>query len=150
MPACDPPRPDPVSAVIDTNVILDWLVFDNADAARLAATIQSGRLRWVATPDMRIELEHVLTRGTLQKWCPQPDRILRAWDDWAQPAPGSTVLAHHGLHCVDADDQKFIDLAIGTRSSWLFTRDRSLLRLARRARRLGVEVLTPTAWLATQ
>jgi putative PIN family toxin of toxin-antitoxin system len=133
------------SAVIDTNVVIDWLVFGNADAQALASHITDRRLRWLSTSAMRDELEHVLTRDTLQRWQPQSERVLQAWDEWSQsvpvPQPGA-----HGVHCSDADDQKFIDLAIGMRSTWLITRDRSLLSVARRARRLGVEVLTPCAW----
>jgi len=139
-------QPDPASAVIDTNVVLDWLVFGNADAAELARFVTGGRLRWLATPDMRDELEHVLTRDTLLRWRPQPERVLRTWDQWSQPVAAPVQTVGHGVHCTDPDDQKFIDLAIGMRSSWLFTRDRSLLSLARQARRLGVEVLTPCAW----
>jgi uncharacterized protein len=139
-------RDEPASAVIDTNVVLDWLVFGNAEAAELAALVTSGRLRWLTTPAMREELEHVLTRNTLQRWQPRTDRVLGAWDEWSQSVPAPPQIVAHGLHCTDPDDQKFIDLAIGSRSSWLFTRDRSLLRLARKARRLGVEVLTPCAW----
>ena len=141
-------QPEPATAVIDTNVVLDWLVFGNADAAEVAGFITSGRLRWLSTNPMRDELEHVLTRDTLQRWKPQADRVLRTWDEWSQAVPVPPPIGPHGVHCTDPDDQKFIDLAIGMRSSWLFTRDRSLLRLARRARQLGVEVLTPGAWLS--
>jgi uncharacterized protein len=140
-------HPAPASVVIDTNVVLDWLVFGNADAAELAGFITSGRLRWLTTHDMRVEVEHVLTRDTLRRWTPQRDRVLGTWDEWSQAVPAPVPIVAHGVHCSDPDDQKFIDLAIGMRSSCLFTRDRSLLRLARKARRLGVEVLTPRLWL---
>jgi uncharacterized protein len=134
----------PPSAVIDTNVVLDWLVFGNAEATELAGFVTSGRLRWLTTPAMRTELERVLTRDTLLRWQPQTARVLNMWDEWSLPVP--VPVCAPDFHCTDPDDQKFIDLAIGTRSSWLFTRDRSLLRLASKARRLGVEVLTPCAW----
>jgi putative PIN family toxin of toxin-antitoxin system len=136
----------PAIAVIDTNVVLDWLVFGNPDVSELASHITSGRLRWLSTGAMRDELERVLTRDTLQRWQSQSERVLRTWDEWSDPVPTPAHIAAHGVHCTDCDDQKFIDLAIGMRSSWLFTRDRSLLSLAQRARRFGVEVLTPRAW----
>jgi uncharacterized protein len=136
-------------AVIDTNVVLDWLVFGNADAQALAHHITGGKLRWLSTAAMRDELEHVLTRDTLVKWQPRREHVLRAWDQWSQPVTAQSPVAVHGLHCSDADDQKFVDLAVGTQSTWLFTRDRSLLQLTRRARGLGVEIVTPSAWLAT-
>ena len=53
------------------------------------------------------------------------------------------------LHCSDPDDQCFIDLALAQHARWLITHDRALLRLARRARAFGVEVLTPMLWRAS-
>ena len=51
------------------------------------------------------------------------------------------------LHCTDADDQKFIDLAIAKSAHTLVSRDKALLRLARKARdRHGVRICRPEAW----
>jgi predicted nucleic acid-binding protein len=54
------------------------------------------------------------------------------------------------LRSSDPDDQVFIDLAVGQQAGWLFSRDRAILRLARRLRPLGVQALSPAAWLAGQ
>ena len=43
----------------------------------------------------------------------------------------------------------FIDLALAAGVQWLFTRDRALLRLARKARERGVIVLRPADWSAS-
>src|SRR5213594_3050641 len=40
------------SAVIDTNVVLDWLVFGSADTAELASFVTSRRLQWLSTAAM--------------------------------------------------------------------------------------------------
>ena len=42
----------------------------------------------------------------------------------------------------------FVDLAIARRAHSLLTRDRAVLRLASRARRLGVVIATPELGLA--
>jgi putative PIN family toxin of toxin-antitoxin system len=142
-------HPRPESAVIDTNVVLDCFVFRDASATPLVELIVTGGLLWLATDAMRAELEHVLTRSTLQRWHSQRHHALAGWDRWARPVPAFEPLAAaQRLVCPDPDDQKFIDLAIATRSCWLFTRDRALLSLARQARRLGVDVLTPSIWSA--
>ena len=65
MPASDLPINAP-SLVLDTNVVLDLLVFGNAGVDPVFAAVRAGSVRWVATPDMRAELLHVLTAGALQ------------------------------------------------------------------------------------
>jgi len=44
---------------------------------------------------------------------------------------------------------KFIDLALAHKARWLLSRDRAVLKLGRRTRPLGLEVLTPDAWIAS-
>jgi predicted nucleic acid-binding protein len=51
------------SVVLDTNVVLDWLLFNDPSVAKLAAAVVGGRVRWLATAAMRDELTHVLGRG---------------------------------------------------------------------------------------
>lgn len=139
----------PVPAlVLDTNVVLDWLVFRHPACTRYTDLVESGRLRWLASPAMRDELAHVLARGVASAWKPDPEAI---WQTWAQCAHTVEPQAPRGaalrLRCSDPDDQKFIDLALGHHARWLLSRDRAVLKLARRARPFGLEVLTPEAWL---
>ena len=132
--------------VLDTNVVLDWLVFEDAACAPLAAAVQEGRVRWIASMSMRQELEHVLTRENLKRWQPDSALVLRTWDRWAHTAETGPMLPNPGLICTDPDDQKFIDLAMHARADALISRDRALLRLARRARNFGIQVVTAAAW----
>ena len=46
--------------VLDTNIVLDLLVFADPDTALLRQLLQTGALHWVATAPMRNELERVL------------------------------------------------------------------------------------------
>jgi predicted nucleic acid-binding protein len=48
--------------------------------------------------------------------------------------------------CRDPLDQKFLDLAVSVRAGWLITRDRDLLKLARKTRRQGLLIVTPECW----
>ncbi len=49
--------------------------------------------------------------------------------------------------CSDPDDQKFIQLAWAARASWLLTKDKALLKLARRTRKAGLfAIVTPQGW----
>lgn len=132
--------------VLDTNVVLDWLVFRNPQCAPLAQAIESGRLRWLVTEPMRGELAHVLGRGVVDAWAPCRERLWESWRTLSEtvPAPSPTSEALR-LRCTDPDDQKFVDLAMA-HAQWLVSRDRAVLKLARRARRLGVHVLIPERW----
>ena len=97
--------------VLDTNVVLDWLLFADPSSASLAEAIRVGQDRWIATPAMRDELVEVLRRGLAASRGADPPTLLAAWDAhvhvFAEAAPLSGALA---LHCTDPDDQKFIDL----------------------------------------
>ena len=46
--------------VLDTNVVLDLLVFDDPATPALQQALDDGALRWIATPVMREELARVL------------------------------------------------------------------------------------------
>jgi predicted nucleic acid-binding protein len=133
--------------VLDTNVVLDWLVFRHPACMPLEQALADGRLHWLASPAMRDELAHVLGRGVGAAWAPDLAELWATWERWARatdPVAASGGAAR--LRCTDADDQKFIDLALAHGARWLLSRDRAVLRLARRARPLGLDVLTPEAW----
>jgi predicted nucleic acid-binding protein len=136
----------PATLVLDTNATLDWLVFNDAGMAALAAAIQTGVVTWVATPRMREELLRTLSYPSLAKWKPDCERTLTAFDRWAQARPEPERSSHGPLLCSDADDQVFMDLAVAVRARWLVTHDRALHRLKRPAARLGVLVLRPGDW----
>lgn len=130
-------------AVIDTNVVLDWLLFEDPWGLSIGSDVLAGRLRWVGTQPMLDELASVLSRPGLERWTDRIDIT------WAMATEHCRLVAPRALptpsilHCSDPDDQKFIDLAIDRRVQCLFSRDKALLRLARRAKLHGVSVLRP-------
>ena len=146
-----PARPDASSArvrvVLDTNAVLDLWAFADARVQGLRAALQAGELDWVGTPGMRLELQHVLARGVGVGYGAAPEAVLAHWDRWARPWPQTEPPpAQHRLRCRDADDQKFLDLALESQAQWLLTSDMDLLSLARHAARLGVRICSPQAW----
>jgi predicted nucleic acid-binding protein len=141
--------------ILDTNVVLDWLVFEHASGLAVGRAITEGEVRWIVSPPMQEELVDVfgrlLTLPTLMRWSARHAPAMAGTRTWAHavPAPGPLPFSER-LRCTDPDDQCFIDLAIARRTPSLLTRDHALRRLARRARPLGVAVLTPEAWAHTQ
>jgi predicted nucleic acid-binding protein len=143
------PMPDmPTAVVLDTNVVLDWLLFRDASCAGLTGPLQAGDWRWHATPSMRGELASVVRRPELRRWAPDCEHILSIFDsltNLCDEAPSAAGVTGR-LRSNDPDDQKFIDLAVVVKATWLFSRDRALLRLARPAQGLGIRILTPARW----
>jgi predicted nucleic acid-binding protein len=144
--------PTPLTApfvVLDTNVVLDWLLFRHPDGLAVGAALAAGELRWIATAAMRDELAHVLGRGALDRW--QPD-LPALWADWGRHCAETLAPEPSGpatrFRCIDPDDQKFIDLAVAASPCLLLSYDRAVLKLARRLREAGVDVVTPATWAA--
>ncbi|MCO5125187.1 MAG: putative toxin-antitoxin system toxin component, PIN family [Rhizobacter sp.] len=129
--------------MLDTQVVLDWLVFRDPTTLALGCAIERGSLRWLASQPMLGEIEQVLDRGVGAARLPDRAAIREVCARLAHPAE---VAAASALRCTDPDDQMFIDLALAARARWLFTRDKALLRLATRARAGGVWVLRPADW----
>lgn len=137
------------SIVLDTNVVLDWLVFRDPSCSVLAQAIESGSVRWLASDALRDEWDDVLGRGV--GVLRQPD--LAAIDEkWLRHATLQVLAggSHAGIRrpcrCSDPDDQKFIDLALQHGARWLLSRDRAVLKLAREAGRSGLHIQTPASW----
>jgi predicted nucleic acid-binding protein len=149
---CEPPlttlsRP----LVLDSNVVLDVWLFDDPRVARLRASIEDGRAQWLASTAVLDEIAHVLSyglKGQIERVSANKESVLSACRRWAQVSAASVPLAPHHLRCTDADDQKFIDLALTLAPAWLLSRDKAVLRLAKRAAGLGVHIATPERWLA--
>jgi uncharacterized protein len=137
--------PDKPRAVIDTNVLLDWLVFRDPRAAAVGDAISSGRLEWVACAAMRAEFERVIEKPALARWGAARERVLADFDRHVnlQPAPERVS----ALRCSDPDDQIFLDLAVAAGPCALLSRDRALLALRRPAAALGIVIGTPERWI---
>jgi uncharacterized protein len=135
----------PPGLVLDTNAVLDWLVFGDPGMTEVAAAIRSRDVRWLVCSRMRDELMRALAYPSLAKWRPDAGKVLALFDQHtylsAQPVTAPTT-----PRCTDSDDQVFIDLALATRAAWLVTHDRALLKLTKRAQTLGLAIVRPAAW----
>ena len=134
--------------VIDTNIVLDLLVFEEPAILPLREALQQGRLQWLATPRMREELARVLHYPQIARRAAchgrENEAVLAAMDSQVQsvePAPRCEVI------CKDADDQCFIDLAL-QHQALLLSKDGYVLRLRKRLAKQGVTVarVLPEHW----
>lgn len=143
-----PPPKAAAEAVLDTNVVLDWLLFDDPVGRVVGAEVMSGALRWVTTRAMMDELSTVLSRPGLERWQERIPSTLAAAELHGCLVDAPLERALPIVRCSDPDDQKFIDLALHRPTAFLFSRDRALLKLSRFARTRGVSVLRPADWMA--
>ncbi|MEG0002303.1 MAG: PIN domain-containing protein [Comamonas sp.] len=139
------PRP----LVLDTNMVLDLLVFDDPAIAPLRALLANGELRWIADAAQRVELERVLgypqIAPRLAFYGLSNASVLAAFDagvDYQPEAPAIQIV------CKDPDDQHFLALAVQHRAL-LLSKDKAVLvlrkRLALRGATVGNLLLAPQA-----
>jgi predicted nucleic acid-binding protein len=145
--------------VIDTNVVLDLLHFDDATARPLRLALEAGRLRCAVTDATLDELRRVLAYPEFGLDPTQQAALFARYQVLAQTArtvegdvglPHKGTPIHYGLkpvwsrmpRCSDPDDQKFIELAAAVRAQGLVSKDRAVLKLRRRCAP-AFQVMTP-------
>lgn len=136
------PEPQPRGLILDTNIVLDYLLFGDPSAQQLQAQVNtaladSAQWRWIATQRMRDELARVLLYPHLQAslafYQRTAEAILVQFDlrtHLVDTAAACTIL------CRDTDDQPFIDLAVAHHAV-LLSKDKQVLKLKKRMARVG-------------
>lgn len=136
----------PLFVVLDTNVVLDWFVFHNPGVKAIARAIEQGSVRWLCSSPMRAELAHVLANARFGEAPVDCEHVLTLVNRLAHRLEPTGSLSLQRLRCSDSSDQMFIDLALSQGARWLLSRDRALLKLARKAAVSGLLIQTPEAW----
>ena len=124
--------------VLDTNIVLDLFVFNDAASAPLRQALEARELDWLATQPMRDELARVLAYPQiiprLNFYNLTAEDVLAAFDRHAQITP---VAPKASVTCSDADDQKFIDLAVA-HQALLLSKDEHVLSMKKRLLAQGI------------
>jgi predicted nucleic acid-binding protein len=139
--------------VLDTNAVLDWLLFGDASMQAPCELLLAGDACWIATEAMRDEALEVATRPVFAKRGSALDLHRRVAAGFARHAqlqadlpPGDA--AAPAPRCSDPDDQMFIDLALQHSAQLLLTRDLAVLALAPAARARGLRIMRPKDFAA--
>ena len=126
------------NAVLDTNIVLDLLVFKDPATTALRQRIETKEIRWIATTAMRNELERVLAYPHITPRLAfhqlTPTDVLAQFDRYAQIEP---IAPRASAICKDPDDQPFIDLAVAHKVM-LLSKDNAVLCMKKRLLALGV------------
>ena len=128
--------------MIDTNIVLDLFVFKDPATQPLKLALASHKIQWLTTQAMRDELERVLNYPKIIARLAVTEldapSVLQQFDTRArlvEVAPKASVT------CRDADDQKFIDLAVLHKAT-LLSKDRAVLCMRKRLLTLSVRART--------
>jgi uncharacterized protein len=134
--------------VLDTNIWLDWLVFDDPSIAPLKKAQIAGTIQVVINDACRDELRAVLAYPQFALDESQKEIHLATVNACTTKFDGPLASNIPALpRCSDPDDQKFLELARDTQSDWLITKDKALLGLRRGAIRMaGFRITTPCHW----
>ena len=136
--------------VIDTNVCLDLFVFRDPRWAPLLAALESGRVRAVTRADCRDEYRIVLHYAHLpldDSTRPEAEARFDALIEVVAPTSRALRLPV----CTDRDDQKFLEIARDADAAILVTKDKALLKLAKRTARDGLfRIMKPEAWVQAE
>lgn len=130
----------PLQLVLDTNIWLDLLLFDDPRCAPLRQRLKAGSARVLVDAACRDEWRRVLAYPALRLDARRAQQLTDAFDACGIPAEAELrPMPWPRLpRCRDRDDQKFLELACAGHATHLISRDEALLALDGRARRVGL------------
>lgn len=120
------------TVILDTNILLDILVFDDQRAHPLRAALSGQELDALVTEDTLDELMDVISRPQFSLDKQKQAEILLQWQSWSRLVKQSDLQVAP-WKCKDRDDQVFINLAFSFKPSTLISKDKLVLKLAKRA-----------------
>ena len=120
--------------VLDTNVVLDLLLFDDPQARPLLQALEQGALVAWASARTLAELEAVLGYAAFGLDGPAQAALLARYRALVRLDPEEGVAPPGLPRCADRDDQKFLELAARVGARWLVSKDKQLLQLGGGAR----------------
>jgi len=141
-------RSHPLRAVLDTNVLVSALLFDQGRLSWLRPCWQQGQLTPVLAEPTARELLRVLAYPKFRLQAAERERLLEdllPWcESWAAAIPSSAY------HVRDPHDQVFLNLAMAAATPVLVTGDADLLALQETVPAL--QILAPAdfhSWLSS-
>ena len=132
--------------VIDTNVVLDLVFWQDEKAADLARLLKEGKLTAVRDRESMKELAEVAARphflgseekagALVERWCSES----LAADENAVRMQDKTLK----VKCKDPLDQKFLSLTVASKAPLLVTKDKLVLKAGKRLSRFGTLCVKP-------
>ena len=125
--------------VLDTNVILDLLVFKDPSTEPIRLMLDAKIVDAVRSEASMLELVDVIQRPIFKLSQQEQEMILQAWEGVTRLLE-NTAIESAPFICRDLDDQIFLDMAYSIRPAVLFSKDLRVLELRASAKGHGVEI----------
>lgn len=135
--------------VLDTNVILDLLVFKDPSAEPLRLMLDAKIVDAVRSEASMLELVDVIQRPIFKLSQQEQEMILQAWEGVTRLLENAAIESAPFI-CRDLDDQIFLDMAYSIRPAVLFSKDLRVLELRVSAKGHGVEITNQYDYLQAQ
>jgi putative PIN family toxin of toxin-antitoxin system len=138
-----------VKLVLDTNVVIDWLVFDHEYLASFRERVRARDIQVITHTPAVDELRRVLGYPILKLDVERQASVLEQYLTLASFADGERTAASPAAptelppgfpRCRDSDDDPFLWLAWRAGADALVSRDKAVLKLAKRARKFGFQI----------
>jgi uncharacterized protein len=141
---------EPFRFVLDTNIVLDCLVFKDPGIRRLMTALEERRVQALGHALTLDELQRVLAYPQCRLNAAEQQQVLDRYLGLATLATmpegfsRETLLLPTGFpRCRDRDDEPFLALAYHARAQGLVTKDKVILKLRKKVRKFGVLVFAP-------
>lgn len=125
--------------VLDTNVILDILVFEDPKSSIIRIALENQSIDTLRSHATVSELADVIARPAFALSTIKQEQILLHWQNWSRLIEDAAI-AKAPMHCRDPDDQIFIDLAYSFKPALLLSKDVRVLELRQGALREQIEI----------
>jgi putative PIN family toxin of toxin-antitoxin system len=137
-----------VNLVLDTNVVIDWLVFDAPFLSAFRDQVRLGHVQVFTHQPAIDELRRVLAYRELKLDAASQAQVLERYQAQTSCLPSAEQVPRAPLElpkqfprCRDPDDNHFLALAYHVKADALVSRDNAVLKLARRARKFGFQIM---------
>ena len=142
-----PPEKRPL-LVLDTNVCLDLFVFHDPRWALLLAGLQNGKLEAITKSSCRDEWLAVLHYKQLPITDENRPSIILAFDHLIRCTNPDLSTNIKLPICSDPDDQQFMELARDSKATHLITKDKALLKCAKKVVQTGLfQIMSPEIFI---
>lgn len=138
--------------VLDTNVVIDWLVFDHPFMDPLRNAVRDGSLKvlthGLAIDELRRVLGYRQLKLSVERQQSVMDAYMAATQSVAIPGLANAGATYKDLmmpggfpRCRDRDDEHFVALAFHHRADALVSRDNAVYGMKSRAAKFGLNIV---------